>query len=84
MNQAEKRAVEQLNEEREREAQEKRDEIEAELWWKENFTIFERMDVIEGFKYLNGQKLGDGVWMKVTCRLMDLNRSLGRDNNVDY
>ena len=82
MNQAEKRAVEQLNEEREREARVKRDEIEAEQYWKKNFKIYERMEVIEGFKYLSNQGLRSGVWIKVKNSLVQLNRSLGRDGNL--
>ena len=75
MNQAEKRAGEQFR-------KEKRDEIEAEQYWKKNFKMYERMDVIEGFEYLNGQGLGSGVFIKVKCRLMDLNKSLGRNGNI--
>ena len=78
MNKAEQEAVEQFHERREREAQEKRDDIEAELWWKENFKIFERMDCMdirEGYKYLCDQGLRVGVLEKVRkLRLAQIER----------
>ena len=46
MNQKEKGIVEQWN--KERKAQNKREEIEAEQHWEKNFQKYEQMDVIEG------------------------------------
>ena len=72
MNQAEKRAVEQLNEERERKAQEKRDVIEAEQYWEKSIKIFERMNTTEGYKYLQNQRLREGVWKQVELKMLIL------------
>ena len=36
------------------------------------------MDVIEGYKYLSGQGLRIGVFVKVKNRLAQLNKSLGK------
>ena len=66
------------------ESKKKREEIEAEQHWERNFKKYEQMDVKEGFKYLDGQKLETWVYWKVKNKLKDLNRSLGRNNNVDY
>ena len=69
INKAEKRAVEQLNEEREREAQEKQEWMEAEQYWKKNIKIFERMNSTEGCKYLQNQRLREGVREKVENKM---------------
>ena len=74
--------MEQLNEERERKAQEKRDEIEAEQYWEKNFKIYEWMEVIEGFKYLSGRGLRIGVLEQVKYKLAQLNESLGKNPNI--
>ena len=80
MNKAEQEAVEQFHERREREAQEKQDDLEAELWWKKNFKIFERMDIREGYKYLCDQGLRVGVLEKVKkIRLAQLNKVWGKN-----
>ena len=75
MNKEEKQAVEQFH-------KEKRDDIEAELWWKENFKIFERMDrmdVREGYKYLCDQGLRVGVLEKVKKLRSAQIKSLGKN-----
>ena len=72
MNKAEQEAVEQFHERREREAQEKRDDIEAEQWRKKNIKIFECMNNTEGYKYLHNQGLRVGVLEKVENKMFVL------------
>ena len=61
MNQQEKGAVEQLNEERWR----MQDKKEAEKWWKENIKYFQMMNNKDGYEYIHKQNLREGVLEKV-------------------
>ena len=72
MNKGEQEAVEQFHERQKKEAKEKQDDLEAELWWKKNIKIFERMDNTEGYKYLHNQGLRVGVLEKVENKMFVL------------
>ena len=75
MNKEEQKAVEQFH-------KEKQDDLEAKLWWKESFKIFERMDrmdVREGYKYLCDQGLRVGVLEKVKKLRSAQIKSLGKN-----
>ena len=82
MNQQEKGAVEQVNEERWRKEREKRDAMEAKQYWEKNSKIYEGMELIESFEYLSRQGLSIGALEQVKFKLACLNKSLGKTGNI--
>ena len=82
MNQQEKGAVEQVNEERWRRARQERDALDAKEYWEKNSKIYEGMECRESFEYLSRQGLSIGALEQVKFKLACLNSSLGKTGNI--